>query len=327
MLTQVFNKAGEVVKDGGFALDDAIARERPDLASRLEFMPEQGRLGFVMHCEDEVFKAPRRKDQVMFVQQECRILQHLEGKGLPVPVVTTVGKHAVFFGMLKIPGISLQRGWVETMTFTARDKLAADLTQFMVDFDRAFTPEDEKNVLRVHLKVTPSADKVLEVIKDPRVQSALGNNLQDCCRHVEKFLEDLPHKKHVLMHHDLNCGNIMANPDTDELTGVIDFGYVCRGIPECAFMALRFGMPPSFVEKACEEYASRSGTRFEYKDVLRFHTVVAVIALSGAINTNNENDVVIYKRDISSCIQELRDIERAESAPSAPAAKGGLRHP
>lgn len=326
MLTQVFNKAGEVVAEGAFALEQAIGRERPDVNGLLEFMPDQGKLGFVLHCEDEVFKGPRRRDQVMFVQQECRILKHLEGKGLSVPVVTTVGKHAVFFGMLKVPGLSLQRGWLESMTFADRDALAADLAQFMADFNRAFTDEDEKNVLHVRLKVTPEADKVLACIKDSRVQSLLGDNLEDCCRHVEKFLEDLPKKPRVLMHHDLNPGNIMVDADTNKLTAVIDFGYVTRGIPECALMAPRFGMPAPFVEKLCEEYSNRSGNKVEYKDVLRFHAVVALVALSGAVNTGNENDIVSLKRDISGTLQELRVLERRESAPAA-AAKGGLRHP
>ncbi len=77
---------------------EAILDECPDFQGKPVYVPEQGLFGHTVFIGDKVFKGPcvMGAGDEKAHDEECGILQSLEGKGLPVPRVTCVGKRAFF---------------------------------------------------------------------------------------------------------------------------------------------------------------------------------------------------------------------------------------
>src|ERR1035437_2321952 len=106
MIKEAFYRAG-AKPEGPSGIDflEAILRERPDLRGQQVYFPGQGQKAHTVIIGDEVFKGPKQlhgecRDDF---DTECRVLKELEGSGLPIPRITTVGKDFLFFGMTKTP--------------------------------------------------------------------------------------------------------------------------------------------------------------------------------------------------------------------------------
>jgi aminoglycoside phosphotransferase len=149
---------------------EAILRERPDLRKKTAYFPKQGLDAHTVIIGSEVFKGPRLGFASRF-DREHEILKAMEGKGLPVPKVTYVGKETIFFGMAKLPGVVLEGNRL------MRDQqrlLAKDIVDFCMGMACAAPKRNGK----------------------------------------------------FAMHTDLHAGNILINPKTKRLSGVIDFGVI-----------------------------------------------------------------------------------------------------
>ncbi len=320
MLRQSFSKAG--AKQEGLSrleLDDAISRERPELQGRIAYFDEQGKCAHTLVFENEIFKGPSREDQIRFIEQECAILQHLEGKGLPVPVVTTVGKDSVFFGMTRIEGLSTMRVSVELLSSQDKDTLARDIAKFIHGFAKAFTDEDAERLLKHVVNKSPNPDDLIKVIKERSFQNALNGNTYECVVYIDEYAEKLKGRPEIVYHNDLHGGNIITDADTTMLTGIVDFGYVSKGVPEMAFFELSRAFPADFVKRVCSAYSDMAETKVEYRDVLLLRLALGAQALSTAISKQVEGDVLMYKSDIADSLRLLKAVDK--SAAPAPETK------
>lgn len=174
---EAFSRAG-TKPQGSSGIDflDALLRERPDLQGETAYFPEQGQKAHTVIIGNEVFKGPRRADGECRddFETECTFLRALEGSGLPVPKITTLGKDFLFLGMTKVPGIMMPSVFSHELTAAEETLLARDLIDFVVRMAQALPPQDGKFAL----------------------------------------------------HDDLWNANIMIDPETKRLAGVVDFGKV-----------------------------------------------------------------------------------------------------
>lgn len=167
-------------KKGASAVDfiDAVLSERPDLTGKRQIFPGQGQKGHVVIIEDEVFKAPREAsgESMDDYLTENKVLRQLENSRITtaIPRITTEGKDFIFFGMTRVPGVSMGSDYDSALTREQQKQLAKDLVNFIVEMAQALPPQGGK----------------------------------------------------FAMHDDLYYNNIMIDPETKRLTGVIDFGLV-----------------------------------------------------------------------------------------------------
>lgn len=175
--------ARSATKEDGSANDfvDTILRERPDLKGEMVYVPSQGAEGYTVFIGNEIFKGPRATraynlaTNIYFMDQEVDFLKRLEGKDLPVPRVTYLGKDAAFYGMTRVPGVPLGFDFEERLNDGQLHALAKDIIDFVIKMAKAL-PEDP----------------------------TYG----------------------YWMNTDMHAGNIMIDPKTKRLSGVIDFGNV-----------------------------------------------------------------------------------------------------
>jgi len=170
-----FAKAA-VVMDGASGVDfvDAILRERPDLKGQAISTPEQGLNGNTVFIGNEVFKGPANKWARDGFDRERRIMEKLQGKGLPVPKITCEGKDTLFFGMTHTPGEVLGEHFASRLSLEEQRNLAREVINVVIEMAKAFPGKDGQ----------------------------------------------------FLMNDDLHYNNIMIDPVTKKLTGIIDFGKV-----------------------------------------------------------------------------------------------------
>ncbi|MBU6475339.1 MAG: aminoglycoside 3'-phosphotransferase/choline kinase family protein [Alphaproteobacteria bacterium] len=180
-LCGAFSKAAAQPEGSGNRFLEAILRERPDLQGEMAYFPSQGCFGYTVIIGDEVFKGPRPSTYVRSVDEhvksfdrEADVLQELEGKGLPVPRVTCRGKEAVFYGMTRLPGVTLD-GVQREMTEDEMKSLAEEVADFVIGMAQKLPREDGLYALQG----------------------------------------------------DLREPNILVDPATKKLTGIIDFGMAC----------------------------------------------------------------------------------------------------
>jgi tRNA A-37 threonylcarbamoyl transferase component Bud32 len=97
---------------------------------------------------DEVFKTPKSSFEGKF-DHELYVLQTMQGKGLPVPELTYVGKEAKFFGMKKMQGAQLALGFFVNCPEEEQRQLAKDIVKFVVDMAASF-PLKENGKFMTH---------------------------------------------------------------------------------------------------------------------------------------------------------------------------------
>lgn len=177
MIKEAFRTAG-AKKEGESRIDilDAILAERGDLQGQGAYFPGQGQKAHTIIIGEEVFKGPKYAsgEHLDDFNTECKYLKLLEGSGLPIPKITTIGKDFLFFGMTKTPGIEMPSVFSPDLTKGEKEALAKDLINFVIEMAHALPMQDGK----------------------------------------------------FAMHDDLWNANIIIDPVTKRLAGVIDFGKV-----------------------------------------------------------------------------------------------------
>ncbi len=207
-----------------------IVRLRPDLAHATLTQPERGLASAVLMTEREVFKGSLRDHGRAKIDLEWRILTMLQGKGLPVPEVTCAAADGSFFGMTKLDGIMLESVFTE-LDGAAQAAIASQVADIMTGIRKAggnpdflFKPSEgycfgenaEGCTQHLHYLATL-----------PDVTAALAQE-PDVSATIDAYLGKLGYRPEVLLHGDLHGGNILIDPETNRVTGIIDFGCARR---------------------------------------------------------------------------------------------------
>jgi hypothetical protein len=177
-MRQAFSKAAEPTAGSLLA---AIVRERPELRRKLSTVKfiDSGKNAYIIFIGDEVFKAPRPHQDMEAFRQEMATQKALAKAGLPVAAVGYTGKQTLFYGMQRLPGVTL--------------------------YD-------------VRAEITPEQKQVLA---------------QGLADFTIRMAQTLPMKYgRYAQPADLHSLNVLVDPVTKKLTGVIDFANIQYLSPE-----------------------------------------------------------------------------------------------
>ena len=132
-------------------LVEAVLHERPDLRGKTGYPTGQGTEAHTVFIGGEFFKAPQdliydeksgrliydAETAIAAFDKEIEFLQQLQGKGLPVPEITCVGKESVFYGMTSVKGVPLGKDFERIYSAEEQRLLARDIISFVVDMANA----------------------------------------------------------------------------------------------------------------------------------------------------------------------------------------------
>jgi aminoglycoside phosphotransferase (APT) family kinase protein len=189
----------------------AILRERGDLQKKIEkgevkvnFPWRQGSRAYILFIGGEVFKGPRRRGDIFGLYKEARILKKLKGRGLPVPVITGMGRRSVFYSMTYLPGASL-RSVLKNMTPEEKRLLAKDIADFTAGMASALPARGGRYARHADLHpdnilIDPATKRLAGILDFGEIKyhpkQALGEN---CTRHCpDSGLDELIRQEFAL---------------------------------------------------------------------------------------------------------------------------------
>ncbi len=265
----------------------AIERSFPDFKVESVSPCQQGWDSFVVEVNGHyIFRFPPREEVTERLVIEIRILPEL-AKHLPVRIpqfefVWHGDEHQpqMFVGYPKIPGEEMGKP-----PFSPRnpDKLAGQLGGILTELHsfpvgratelgvKGGTSKDWEERWHQHYKW-----------QKENVFPQVAENLVGKCAEIwEWFLLDARHFDFEarLVHHDLSCDDhILWNPETEEITGIIDWGDIRIGDPALDFTGIMYDCGIEFTEKVLAAYELPVDETFMeradwYGKLLAFHEI------------------------------------------------------
>ncbi len=295
---------------------DAILEERPDLKEKVKsgaikaVFPGQGFSAHTAIVGDEVFKTAKcypwpgieTKDLILGIEREHDLLQYLQDAELPMPKLTYTGRKLSFFGMTRLQGAVLSSWDVESLAPDDKRQLAKDIATFCADLANAVPADD---AVKMHLDVSPAevmfdAKQVRAEMDSPCARALFGARYDFFKKAVDDYIDYREKNPEtaakILMHCDLKEGNILWNPETKRLTGVIDFGLSHLTVVESGFKKLYEKYPADFTDMVLEEYAALQSIKITRQQVQTWacaeYVAYALNAQRGTGYTRSYNDYV-----------------------------------
>ncbi len=211
----------------------------PELAIEDVRLNREGQFSDILIADGEiVFRFPKYADGVKGLASEVRILRRIQGRvtlPIPNPIYVSRGTQGVgraFMGYRLIPGEPL---WRETLDAIGDEevhrRLATQLAAFLREL-HSIPVEDSGAGLPVRDGREEYAGLYAE-IRD-RLFPFMRPDARDGVRlHFEAYLDNprLHAYKPSLRHGDFGPSNILYDPRSGAISGVIDFGFAALGDP------------------------------------------------------------------------------------------------
>jgi aminoglycoside 2''-phosphotransferase len=239
-----------------------IQEAYPELRINTIRLNEDGQYNHVLIVNEAlVFRFAKYETSVKTLQREVTILRHLQGHlslDIPQPRYQQLEKPFVgeaFMGYPLIQGIPLWDEFFQTIQDKAvLNRMAHQLGTFL----RELHQRPAQDLIPLDLAGSDTRAEWLDVYT--RIQAKLFPLIRPDAREqvtsrFETYL-DTPRIHHftpVLRHGDFGGGNIIFNPETQSIAGVIDFAFTGLGDPAVDIAGLQcFG--DTFFEASCQVY-------------------------------------------------------------------------
>jgi aminoglycoside 2''-phosphotransferase len=216
-----------------------VGESYPDLAVEDAQLNRDGQFSHILVVNGEIiFRFPRYADGVEGLAREVRILRHIQGRvtlPIPNPIYASRGTQAVgraFMGYRLIPGEPL---WPQTLAAIGDEgvlrRLARQLALFLKEL-HSIPVED----IGVDLPIRDGHDEFAAMYAEIRASlfPFMRPDARDGVRrHFEAYLDDprLHRFEPSLRHGDFGPSNILYDPQSRAISGVIDFGFTGLGDP------------------------------------------------------------------------------------------------
>jgi len=232
----------------------------PESKPIVEFM-YHGTYNVYLVNEEFIFRFPSRflpiGEKIALVQQELNTLQEL-GKQIswqvPEPIFSEVSLETQFIGYRKITGESLSL-YFDKATDKEKNRLAKQIATFLSDLH----PLRLSTLKRLERKELQNAYRrewmhFYRRVKDFCYKRMTNSQSVWVDELFEQFLSDEENFafEPVLIHGDFDTSNILVNPDTFYITGIIDFEETRYYDPAYDFIFLSEGK--QFLLKLLDEY-------------------------------------------------------------------------
>jgi aminoglycoside 2''-phosphotransferase len=187
--------------------------------------------------EDLIFRFPRYVEGIKTLQNEVRILLQIQGRlpfPVPHPIFTRFDESTPaqnFIGYRMLPGTPLWRETLKQMADAPIWSLAEQLAHFLIAL-HSIPVEDLGSGLHIHDRLEEWIDLYEEFRRNlyPLMRPDACDAMS---RHFETYLNDasLHTFQPALRHGDFGAGNLLFDPESHTLCGVIDFGFAGIGDP------------------------------------------------------------------------------------------------
>jgi aminoglycoside 2''-phosphotransferase len=247
---------------------DTIKTHYPDLQIDSARLNHDGQYNHVLILNDSlVFRFAKVPDAIAALRREIAVLQHLQGR-LPLPVpdpqYTNFEPEAVgqvFMGYPLLPGQPLWRNTFHSITDPAAKKnMAAQLANFLRELHRV-----SPDAIDADLPNSDQPESWADMYR--RIQDNLFPQMRPDARrqvaaHFEAYLDDPEQYAFTpcLRHGDFGTGNLLHDPESLAISGIIDFGFTALGDPAADFAGLFICYGEAFYNLCAAAYPAMQST-------------------------------------------------------------------
>ena len=228
----------------------------PDLGISTAEFNHDGQYNDVLIVNDAlVFRFAKVQPAIETLKQEIAILNHIQGKidtPVPEPAFTAIDTDKIgdaYMGYKRIPGTPLMRETFKAIPAASKPLLAEQIAGFLKTL-HSIKPLDS----------FPTRDTV-DIWEDmfDRIQKKLFPLMRQDAHeqvsgHFQSFLNSPSLFTPRLRHGDFGTGNILINPETYHLAGIIDFGFAGVGDPATDFAGLLICYGVDFYGECARHY-------------------------------------------------------------------------
>ena len=207
---------------------------------------------------DLIFRFARVPAAASTLQRELALLRYLQGRlplAIPNPIIPCAKLGATdiaFMGYRMLPGKPLWREDFATIAARCGDTIACQLAGFLYALHHTPAPS-------ITLPLADARQEWVELYA--RIQAQLFGYLHPKARrqvtqHFENFLADSNEStfQPALRHGDFGTSNILYDPESASVTGIIDFSSAGLGDPAVDFAALLASYGEAFYAQCCPHY-------------------------------------------------------------------------
>lgn len=188
-------------------------------------------------ASDTIFRFPLGNEPKQRFSAELKVLKTLAGR-LPcaIPQVEYLSQNPQILGYRRIPGQALTATLIRKMAPAKRTALFNEMAQFLASLH-------SQDVAAFNFLPRNPSKAIPRRIRDQLDKFSRLDPSGDCRGFAEQALADFdkaeyPKNNNVLLHHDFQPKNILADAETGRMTGVIDFNDLWTGDPHWDFRHL-----------------------------------------------------------------------------------------
>lgn len=242
-----------------------------------------------------VYRYPRRRSAAARLEDEVAVLHHVNQLSWPIALPIMRDHTPTYTSYTYIPGEVYEPAIRATFDQADAERLGQSLGTFLAQFHAL-----DHNI--VEQKKTKHTTSLLEYYEQ-RIRSASGilssdtpglttKQYQTAVQQLESLLDQSHPGEHVVVHGDLHGFNMVINPSTKTLAGVIDLSEMEIGGPHQDFRKL-FMADERMLEAALAAYQAAGGAVLEPKTV---KTWAYVNEWSNLCHFADEPDNLTYQR-------------------------------
>ncbi|MEI5906427.1 aminoglycoside phosphotransferase family protein [Bacillus spongiae] len=241
-----------------------------------------------------VFRFPKYKKGIVQLQRETKILQYIKSiitTPIPNPIYQSFeelvpGK--VFTGYKLIDGVPMLKECFTDVKSDELEGLASQLVSFLVELHSISEEKVGRDLKLKVLSPREEMNNLYERIRDKLFPYVRKEAQKEITQSFEKFLngEAFSNLDVTLIHGDFGANNILWNPETRKISGIIDFGGSELGDPAYDFAGILSSYGEEFLRMCINLYPNGN----EIYERVKFYksTFALQEALHGIENDDRE---------------------------------------
>ncbi|MED3802220.1 aminoglycoside phosphotransferase family protein [Lysinibacillus xylanilyticus] len=248
-----------------------------------------------------VFRFPKYKNGIIQLRRETEILKYIKGivsTPIPNPIYQSfeaVEPSKVFTGYKLIDGVPLwKESLIDVKSIELVKRLAKQLVSFLVELHSI---SGEKASRDLKLKVRNPSEEMYNLYD--KIQNTLFPFIRkDAQKEISQSFESFLKGKAfsnldiTLIHGDFGASNILWNPETSMISGIIDFGGSGLGDPAYDFAGILSSYGEEFFEMCINLYPNSN----EISERVKFYK--STFALQEALHGIEYNDREAFESGI-----------------------------
>lgn len=228
-----------------------------------------------------IFRFAKSHDVQQHMSIEVKLLKALENKiTCAIPKVTYYFPEAYCLGYKKIPGVPLAATVYAELTEIQKKQFADDFAQFLYELHISSGLAEAQKIglapAEWPLKPNVLQARLSKVLTDKSLQELFAQFMKEYQRTINT------EQRLMVVHNDLHADNILIDPMTKKLSGIIDFTSSAIDTVYHEFRYLHL-IDMDLVAAAVQAYAKKSGQSLNVRDAYIYCMATEFSRLSEAV--------------------------------------------